>query len=71
MQNSGNINLILNTFAELGEEENLLTIRKAENILEFQNTETEDRVVKLIIFGIPVLIIIIGIVIWNYRRKKR
>ena len=71
MQNNGNVNLALNTFAELAEEENLLTIRKATNVLTFQNTESEDRIVKVIIFGIPVLIIIIGIIVWNYRRKKR
>ena len=67
----GNVNISMNTFAELGEETDLITARKAANVTEFQNTESEDRVVKLIIFGIPVLIIILGIVIWNYRRKKR
>ena len=71
MRNPGNINLVLNTFAELGEEENLITVRKAANVTEFKNTESEARVVKLIIFGIPVLLIVIGIMIWNYRKKKR
>lgn len=71
MNSPGNINLVLNTFAELGEEQDLITVRKAANVTEFKNTESEDRVVKLIIFGIPVLVIILGIVIWNYRRKKR
>ncbi len=71
MENAGNANLILNTFAELAEEDNLLTIRKATNVLSFQNTESEDRIVKVIIFGIPVLIILVGIIVWNYRRKKR
>ena len=71
MKNAGNINLALNTFAELGEEEDLITVRKAINITEFQKTEAESRIVKLIIFGIPTLIIVIGIMIWNYRRKKR
>ena len=64
-------NLSLNTFAELGEKEDLITIRKATNSKEFKNSELEARVVKLIIFGVPVLIIVLGIIIWNYRRKKR
>lgn len=71
MQNPGNVNLVLNTFAELGEEQDLITVRKAANVTTFQNTESEDRIVKLIIFGIPILIIILGIIIWNIRRKKR
>ena len=71
MQYPGNINLSLNTFAELGEVEDLITIRKSANITTFQNTESEDRIVKLIIFGIPVLIILVGIIIWNLRRRKR
>ena len=71
MSNPGNINLVMNTFAELGEEENLITVRKATNVTEFKNTEAEDRTVKLLIFGIPVLIIVVGILVWNYRRKKR
>lgn len=71
MSNPGNVNLVLNTFAELGEEEDLITVRKAANVTEFKNTESEDRVVRLIIFGLPVLVIILGIIVWNYRRKKR
>ena len=67
----GNVNLAMNTFAELGEEADLITARKAANVTEFQSSESEDKVVKLIIFGIPILIIILGIIIWNYRRKKR
>ena len=71
MQNAGNVNLVLNTFAELGEEKDLITVRKAANVTNFQTTETQNRIVKLIIFGVPVIILLIGIVIWNYRRKKR
>lgn len=71
MSNPGNINLTLNTFAELGEVENLITVRKAANITDFQKSESDDRIVKLMIFGIPVLIIIVGSIVWNYRRKKR
>ena len=71
MNSPGNINLALNTFAELGEEEDLITVRKAANVTSFQNTESEDRTVKLIVFGTPVLLIGIGIIVWNYRRKKR
>ena len=71
MSNPGNINLALNTFAELADEEDLITVRKAANVTDFKTTESQARVVKLIIFGIPIFIILIGIVVWNHRRKKR
>lgn len=71
MSNPGNINLIMNTFAELGDEENLITVRKSTNVKDFKKTEADDRIVKLIIFGIPVLIILFGIVVWNRRKSKR
>ena len=67
----GNVNLALNSFAELAEQDNLITIRKSTNVTTFQSTTQEDRVVKFIIFGIPVLIILAGIIVWNFRRRKR
>ena len=46
MKNAGNINLALNTFAELGEEEDLITARKAVNITEFHKTEAETGIMR-------------------------
>ena len=71
MTNGGNVDLVLNTFADLAEQENLITVRKTTNVTTFEATTAEDRTVRAIIFGVPVLIIIIGIIIWNIRRRKR
>jgi ABC-2 type transport system permease protein len=68
---SGNRNIIMNSFAELAEQENLITVRKYLNYTTFQTTAAQDRIVNVIIFGVPVLIIVVGIVIWNIRRRKR
>lgn len=67
----GNASFALNCFADLAEQEDLITVRKAANVTTFTSTSMEDMVVKAIIFVIPVLIIIVGIIIWNIRRRKR
>lgn len=71
MSNPGNINLALNTFAELADEQDLIAIRKAENVTNFSTTEAQNKRVKLIIFGIPVVIIVVGLIVWKHRRNKR
>jgi ABC-2 type transport system permease protein len=67
----GNRNIVMNSFASLAEQEDLITVRKYVNYTTFQTTAAEDRAVNVIIFGVPVVIIIAGIVIWNIRRRKR
>ncbi len=67
----GNFDLITNTFAELAGEEDLITVKKVTNNTIFQKTETQDRITKLIIFGVPVILILSGIIIWTYRKRKR
>ncbi|MCI8308733.1 MAG: hypothetical protein HFJ45_00625 [Clostridia bacterium] len=71
IQYPGNANFALNAFAELAEQEDLITVRKSSNVTNFESTTQEDRIVKTIIFGIPVIIILAGIIIWNIRRRKR
>jgi ABC-2 type transport system permease protein len=68
---SGNRNIVLNSFAELAEQNNLITVRKSINYTTFTTTAAQDRIVNVIIFGIPVLIIVAGIAIWTVRRRKR
>lgn len=67
----GNASLALNSFAELTEQQNLITVKKSANVTKFESTAAEDRVVKVIIFGVPVLIILAGIIVWNIRKRKR
>lgn len=67
----GNFELAQNSFAHLAEQENLITARKQNNSSTFQVSSKQDRIVKLVIFGIPVIIIVFGIIVWTIRKRKR
>lgn len=71
MQFYNNKDYILNTIAELTEREDTIAIRKDTGIITYTATEAQDRIVKIIITVFPALIIIIGIVIWVIRRRKK
>ena len=66
-----NKDFMLNSIAHLTDRTDTLIIRKEMNTSTYEPTQTQDNIVKLIIFGIPIVIIIAGIVIWNRRKKKR
>ena len=67
-----NKDIVLNTIAYLSNREDAIRIRKDVGIVTFQAaTETEDKVVLGIIFGIPILIIIVGIVIAIIRKVRK
>jgi len=68
---TGNANFALNAFASLAEQEDLITVRKPVKVTNFESTVEQDRMVKIIIFGMPIVIIFAGIVVWNIRRRKR
>ena len=71
---SANETFVLNSFASLAGETNLITIQKyASSSSSFTKTPTAfaDSIVKLIIFGVPILVILVGITIWAVRRRKR
>ena len=62
--------VILNSIAHLTERTDTITIRKASETERYTVTEKEDAIIKTIIFVLPVLIIGMGIVIWQVRRIK-
>lgn len=69
-----NQSLVLNSFASLAGESDLITVQKySSTSTAFTKTPTTfaDAIVKVIIFGIPVIIILVGIIIWAVRRRKR
>lgn len=66
-----NRDFILNTTAYLTEREDGIRIRKDTGAVTYTPSESEDTVVKIIIFTIPVIIIIIGIIVWQKRRRKK
>jgi len=66
-----NKDLIINSVQYAAEIEDPITIRKTVNSTMYTATLTQDRIIKYIIFGFPVLIIGAGIVVWQLRRRKQ
>lgn len=67
-----NEDVILNSVSYLTEREDNITIRKSsETVTTYDVTENQLRIVLGIIIGIPVFIIILGIVVWQIRRRKK
>ena len=66
-----NKDLLLNTVAYLTEKDSSITIRKNTNTVTYTATEKQNNVVLAIIFIIPILIILIGIIISFIRKRKK
>ena len=63
----------INAIAELSDKENGLTIRKemAGTSYLFTATKKQNAIVLAIIFVTPILILIIGIIIWKLRKRRK
>ncbi len=66
-----NKDILLNSVSYLTEREENITIRKNVEAVNYDVTELQNRIVLGIIFAVPVVIIIIGIVVWLMRRRKK
>ncbi|MBR3162484.1 MAG: GldG family protein [Clostridia bacterium] len=66
-----NKDLVLNSMAVLTDRDEDITIRKSTDIVQYTATQTQDVIIRIIIFVIPCLIIIAGIVVWQLRRRKK
>ena len=66
-----NKDLILNSVAYLTEREDSIVIRKNTENVTYTATDKQDMIIRIIIFTIPILIIIFGIVVWQIRRRKK
>ena len=66
-----NEDLAMNSIAYLSDRENMITIRKDVEVTAYTVTDQQNKIILSIIFGIPVVIVIVGIIIWQYRRRKR
>ena len=64
-----NRDLVLNSIAYLSDREEDITVRKATGNVTYTATEQEHRIILAIIIGVPVMIIIVGVIIWIKRRK--
>lgn len=66
-----NKDFVINAMSYLGDKENTITIRKDMANSTYTPTDVENRVVLTIIFAIPLIIILIGIIVWSYRQKRK
>ena len=66
-----NMDLSINAVQYIAKIEDPITIRKTIETTYYTATEVQDRVVRTIIFTIPIIIIILGIVVWQLRRRKK
>ena len=67
-----NKDVVLNSIAYLTKNDQNITIRKSytDALTSFTPTDLEKQIIITIIFAVPVLIIIIGIMIWVIRRRR-
>lgn len=66
-----NKDLALNSMAYLTEREDDIQVRKTTNNVTFTTTEQEDVIIKTVIFVVPGIIIICGLIVWQVRRRKK
>ena len=66
-----NANIILNSFAFISNRGELYSIRKSSQYTTYTPTEQQDKLVRLLIYMIPVAIAILGICVWLNRRKLK
>lgn len=66
-----NKDLVLNSIAYLVDREEDITARKNTGVVPYTATEKQDLIIRIIIFAVPALIILNGIIIWQIRRRKK
>lgn len=66
-----NKDLAMDTIAYLVDRQEDIVIRKDTNTVNYTATVKQDNIIRTIIFGIPVVIIFAGILVWQHRRRKK
>ena len=66
-----NKDLVLNSIAYLVDRPEDITARKSTGTVTYTATEIQDTIIRVIIFAVPIAIILIGIIIWQVRRRKK
>lgn len=68
---SYNKDLVIDSIAYLVDRQQDIVIRKNTNAITYTATEQQDNIIQGIIFGVPVIIIFAGILVWQHRRRKK
>ena len=66
-----NKDLVLNSLAYLSDREEDITARKSTGTVTYTATEQQDTIVRIIIFTVPAIIILAGLIVWQKRRRKK
>ena len=66
-----NKDVVLNSISYLTKREDSITIRKNDETQKYTVTEEQNLIIQAIIFIVPIVIIIAGIVVWQVRRRKK
>lgn len=66
-----NQDFVLNLLADLTNREDSITIRKDTGVVTYTATKQQDTIIKIIIFTVPIVIIVIGMIVWQVRRRKK
>ena len=66
-----NKDLVLNSLAYLSDREEDITARKSTGTVTYTATELQDTIVRIIIFAVPAIIILVGLIVWQKRRRKK
>lgn len=68
---SYNKDLVIDSIAYLVDRQEDIIVRKDTNTVNYTATVEQDNIIQGIIFGVPVFIILVGIIVWQYRRRKK
>ena len=66
-----NQDLALNSISYLSGRDDTILIRKNTDVTTYTVTEQQQIIILTIIFAVPVLIVIAGIIIWQVRRRRK
>ena len=68
---ANNKDIALNAIAYLTNRGDTIRIRKDTGYVTYTATQSQDNIIRAVIFGFPVIIILAGVVIWQVRRRKK
>ena len=66
-----NKDLALNSIAYLVDRPEDITARKDTGTVTYTATQEQDLIIRIVIFAVPLLIILVGIIVWQVRRRKK
>ena len=66
-----NKDLVLNSIAYLVDRPEDITARKSTGTVTYTATEQQDTIIRAIIFTVPIVIVLAGIIVWQVRRRKK